>query len=327
MCECVVLPDSAEKDSTCLASCGEVVAGDFSTAAKACGVQLTWIGVQVGLAYCDNTLKVIGVVEFLDGDQLCNLEAALVRLGARECVAVEDKVGGAKTIESKKIKEVLQRCDVVLTQRKSSDFSTKDIEQDLARLLGSDASKRILQLESQQAMGAAACLVKYLDLLADEGLHGKFKLRELALDGHMKLDRAAVRALNLFPQPQEGNRNMSLYSLLNKCKTPIGSRLLLRWIKQPLVDKSELEARLDLVGLLMEQVQVRQALQVCLCVFLCVRGGDRALASGIPSRSISRNSRKISDILGARRGLRAPRAGRAHRWRDSVPIRPFGIFF
>ena len=53
---------------------------------------------------------------------------------------------------------------------------------------------------------------------------GKFKLRELALDGHMKLDRAAVRALNLFPQPQEGNRNMSLYSLLNKCKTPIGSR-------------------------------------------------------------------------------------------------------
>jgi len=156
--------------------------------------------------------------------------------------------------------------------------------------LGPDASKRILQLDSQQAMGAAACLIKYLDLLADEGLHGKFRLREMALDGYMKLDRAAVRALNLFPQPQEGNRNMSLYSLLNKvallkksaicalyvtkisreltcgyfyqCKTPIGSRLLLRWIKQPLVDKSEIEARLDLVGLLMEQVQVRQALQV-----------------------------------------------------------------
>jgi len=47
-----------------------------------------------------------------------------------------------------------------------------------------------------------------------------------------------------------------------QCKTPIGSRLLLRWIKQPLVDKLEIEARLDLVGLLMEQVQVRQALQV-----------------------------------------------------------------
>ena len=134
--------------------------------------------------------------------------------------------------------------------------------QDLARLLGPDQSKRILQLESPLALGSAACLIKYLDLLSDENLHGKFKLRELALDGTMKLDRAAVRALNLFPQPQEGNRNMSLYSLLNKCKTPIGSRLLLRWLKQPLVDQAEIEARHDLVGLLIEQVQVRQSLQV-----------------------------------------------------------------
>ena len=92
-------------------------------------MHLTWRGWQVGLAYCDNTLKIIGVCEFLDGDQLCNLEAALVRIGARECVAVEDKAGGSKSVENKKVKEVLQRCDVVLTQRKSSDFNTKDIEQ------------------------------------------------------------------------------------------------------------------------------------------------------------------------------------------------------
>ena len=52
-----------------------------------------------------------------------------MRLGARECVAVEEKVGGSKAIENKKVKEVLQRCDVVLTERKSSDFNAKDIEQ------------------------------------------------------------------------------------------------------------------------------------------------------------------------------------------------------
>jgi DNA mismatch repair protein MSH2 len=87
------------------------------------------VAAQVGLAYCDNTLKVIGVVEFRDGDQLGKLEAALVRLGARECIKVEEKVGGAKAVESKKVKDVLQRCDVVLTERKSSDFNAKDIEQ------------------------------------------------------------------------------------------------------------------------------------------------------------------------------------------------------
>ena len=164
--------------------------------------------------------------------------------------------------------------------------------QDLARLLGPEQSKRILQLESPQALGSAACLIKYLDLLADESLHGKFKLRELALDGHMKLDRAAVRALNLFPQPQEGNRNMSLYSLINKCKTPIGSRLLLSWLKQPLVDKAEIEASHDLVGLLIDQVQVRQSLQVSPCVQAlsahrpCLYPSHACLAPSSPGQSV-----------------------------------------
>eukprot|EP00960_Hanusia_phi_P052720 761602-Hanusia_phi.AAC.3 len=61
-------------------------------------------GWRVGLAYCDNTLKIIGVCEFLDGDQLTNLEAALVRLGTKECVAAEDKMRSA--VEGKKLREV-----------------------------------------------------------------------------------------------------------------------------------------------------------------------------------------------------------------------------
>ena len=105
--------------------------GDAQDTPTACCVQVSQgdAGWKVGLAYCDNTLKVIGMVEFLDGDQLCNLEAALVRLGARECVALEDKAGGNKSVENRKVREVLLRCDVVLTPRKASDFSTKDIDQ------------------------------------------------------------------------------------------------------------------------------------------------------------------------------------------------------
>ena len=105
--------------------------GDTQDTPTACCVQVSQgdAGWKVGLAYCDNTLKVIGMVEFLDGDQLCNLEAALVRLGARECVALEDKAGGNKSVDNRKVREVLLRCDVVLTPRKASDFSTKDIDQ------------------------------------------------------------------------------------------------------------------------------------------------------------------------------------------------------
>eukprot|EP00961_Rhodomonas_salina_P229488 3101446-Rhodomonas_salina.3 len=69
------------------------------------------------------------------------------------------------------MREVLERCDVVLTERKARDFSVKDINQDLARLLGDDATS-LMQVENSSALAATACLVKYLDLLADETLHG-----------------------------------------------------------------------------------------------------------------------------------------------------------
>ena len=42
-----------------------------------------------------------------------------------------------KNSDHKSIADVLQRCSVVLTEAKNSDFSSKDIEQDLTRLLGS----------------------------------------------------------------------------------------------------------------------------------------------------------------------------------------------
>ena len=99
-------------------------------------------GWRVGLAYCDNTLKVLGMSEFLDSDQLTNLEAALVRLGAKECVVAEDKVRAP--VEGRKLREVLERCDVVLTERKARDFATKDAAQDLGRLLGAESGKALL---------------------------------------------------------------------------------------------------------------------------------------------------------------------------------------
>ena len=44
------------------------------------------------MAYCDNTLKHLGVSEFIDTDHMTTLEGVLVRLGAREVIVAEDKV-------------------------------------------------------------------------------------------------------------------------------------------------------------------------------------------------------------------------------------------
>ena len=75
------------------------------------------------------------------------------------------------------------------------------------------------------------------------------------------MDYAALRALNLIPGIGESSSSMNLFNLLDTCKTPMGSRRLLRWIKQPLVDVSEIEKRQDLVEAFVKGSEMRQSIR------------------------------------------------------------------
>lgn len=63
----------------------------------------------------------------------------------------------------------------------------------------------------------------------------------------MRMDAAALRALNVLRQRQDPNDTFSLYGLMNKSRTPMGKRLLLRWLKQPLLDVAAINERHDVV--------------------------------------------------------------------------------
>jgi DNA mismatch repair protein MSH2 len=93
-------------------------------------------------------------------------------------------------------------------------------------------------------------------------LYDRFKLGDFDLSQYMKLDSAAAQALLLFPTATDSDKNMSLYGLLNKCKTQGGSRLLKQWVKQPLRSVDAINRRLSLVELLVDDLSLRSQLQV-----------------------------------------------------------------
>jgi DNA mismatch repair protein MSH2 len=126
---------------------------------------------------------------------------------------------------------------------------SRDVEQDLGRLVkGPPEQHKELVAASDAAAAALAALLTYTELLSDDTNYGKYIIQPYSLDLYMRLDAAALRALNVTESKTDANKNFSLFGLMNRtCTQGMGKRLLNRWLKQPLVDVAEITRRLDTV--------------------------------------------------------------------------------
>ncbi|KAK3181142.1 MSH2 protein [Lecanicillium sp. MT-2017a] len=217
---------------------------------------------SVGVCFADASVRELGVSEFLDNDLYSNFEALLIQLGIRECLIQQDKGENEKDPELSKLRQIIDNCGVAIAERPAGDFGIRDIEQDLARLLKDEKAATLLpQTDLKFAMGSASSLIKYLSILQDSSNFGQYQLYQHDLAQFMKLDAAALKALNLMPGPRDGAKTMSIFGVLNHCKTPVGSRLLAQWLKQPLMSKDEIEKRQQLVEAFYNDTELRQTMQ------------------------------------------------------------------
>ncbi|TKA27058.1 DNA mismatch repair protein msh-2 [Salinomyces thailandicus] len=215
---------------------------------------------HVGVCFADASVRELGVSEFADNDIYSNFESLLIQLGVRECLLQID--GTKKDAELHKLRTIADNCGCAVSERPQSDFGNRDIEQDLERLLRDErAAGTLPQTDLKLAMSSAAALIKYLGVMTDPTNFGQYQLYQHDLSQYMKLDSSALKALNLMPGPKDGSKTMNLYGLLNHCKTPVGSRLLAQWLKQPLMSLEEIERRQQLVEAFVNDTELRQTLQ------------------------------------------------------------------
>lgn len=96
---------------------------------------------------------------------------------------------------------------------------------------------------SPLALKILAALIKYVKYtMITEDLNLKPPLLISQRD-YMILDSATVENLSLIP----GDRGKNLFDVLNNTETPMGARLLKKWILHPLVDRKQIEERLEAV--------------------------------------------------------------------------------
>lgn len=118
-------------------------------------------------------------------------------------------------------------------------------------------------------MASTGALISYLGLMGDDSNFGAYNIRHHDLSQYMRLDASALRALNLMPDPTGmggSAKTMSVFGLLNRCKTSQGTRTLAQWLKQPLVNLHVIEERQDLVECLIERQDFREAVLAVLKV-------------------------------------------------------------
>ncbi|GAA0695542.1 DNA mismatch repair protein MutS [Marinobacterium maritimum] len=96
------------------------------------------------------------------------------------------------------------------------------------------------------AICAAGCLLQYARDTQRSSLPHIRRLQVEQHDEAVILDAATRRNLEL-DLNLSGGRSNTLASVLDKCKTPMGSRLLRRWLHRPLRDRATLEARQDAI--------------------------------------------------------------------------------
>lgn len=93
----------------------------------------------------------------------------------------------------------------------------------------------------------------------------QFILNQVELSRYIKLDSAAIKALNIEPRVDavsslHGNSVGSVLALLDKCRTAQGHRLIAQWVRQPLRDLSLIKERHDVVELLVKNNELRSIL-------------------------------------------------------------------
>ncbi len=109
------------------------------------------------------------------------------------------------------------------------------------------------------AIIAAGAILHYLDLTEHKHTEHIQKISRIESDNFLWLDQYTIRNLELFqPISQNGK---TLIETIDFTVSPMGARMLKKWITFPLVKKSQIDQRLNAVEFFLKQGNLRQELR------------------------------------------------------------------
>ncbi len=256
------------------------------------------VGPQCGLAAVD-----LSTGEFLlESIGPGGVAEALARLAPREIVAAADAPVPADET-------------VMRTPRESWEFDPALARDDLCRRFSLASLDGLgIGAGDDSAVGAAGALLRYLTELQPGGLPHLTRPTIRRSSTLLWLDEMTRRNLELVEPLRAGARGATLLETLDATVTSMGARLLRQWLLSPLSTPEAINARLDAVGVLVEDHRGRERLRDALDgVRDLERLAGRAAAGRATPREMAalRDSlARLPDVLDALRGIGGREASR-----------------
>ena len=144
----------------------------------------------------------------------------------------------------------------------------------------------------EEGIVAAGGILHYLKDTEHPNVQHITSIQRLDREDHLWMDKFTIRNLELLGSGNE--EGLSLFSVLNQTVSPMGGRLLRRWMLMPLRQKHSIDERLDLVDFLIRDTDLREA--IVKNIKAC--GDIERVAAKIPLKKI--NPREILQLA---RGL------------------------
>ncbi len=191
-----------------------------------------------GLAVLDITSGRFTVQEIKGWE---NLLAELERLNPAELLIPDDWPQGLPAEKRRGVR-----------RRAPWDFDRDSARKSLCQQFGVQDLKGFGCETLTLAIGSAGCLLGYAKETQRTALPHLRSLRHERIDDTVILDAASRRNLELDVN-LSGGRDNTLQSVIDRCQTAMGSRLLSRWLNRPLRDRAVLVARQDSIDCLLDR--------------------------------------------------------------------------
>ncbi len=208
----------------------------------------------VGVALLDLSTGEFHLGELSGATRFQKLLDELQRFEPKEVVVPESHVYAPQTEEQRVLADYKPACVTTYPDRA---FQLRAAREALLEHFQVHSLAGFGVQEASSGLSAAGALLQYIQETQKSALPHIRKLSLLRHDEFMLIDFATQRNLELYRTIHDHSRAGSLLGLLDKSMTSMGARMLQKWLRYPLVRIADIQARLDAVDALKNDVMLR----------------------------------------------------------------------